>query len=249
MTSEEFEVQWRAASPHVERACRYALSDPALAGDVLQQVAIRAWRGSATFRGDCPFSLWVQKIARNEIARAIQRLVRERVRDTPLDAVAEGTPGLVAAPAAPGQGLSSSVLRNVLSQAAAAGELTAQEAHSVLQRLNHPEASWDQIGALLGITGNHCAVLHCRAIPKLRTFMFVNYRDRIATPATIAAAVRAAASDSKQPLTAVEAETFRRFVLDTSNPQLARCNLGALRTACSKVIRHLTWSPASLAPD
>jgi hypothetical protein len=228
----------------VERACRYALSDPALSGDVVQQVAIRAWRGSATFRGDCPFSLWVQKIARNEINRAIHRLVRERARDTPLEAVAEGNPGLIAAPVAAEPILSSGFLRSMLSRAAAEGELTGQEAQCVLERLNQPEASWDRIGALLGITGSHCAVVHCRAIPKLRVYMFVNHRDQIATPAAVAEAVKRAASDPAQPLTAAEEEAFRSVVIDACHRQPARRNLSALRTACSKVIRHLTWSPA-----
>ena len=243
MTREEFEAQWRASSTHVERACRYALSDPGLSDDVVQQVAIRAWRGSTTFRGDCPFSVWVQKIARNEINRAIHRLARQRARDTPLDALAEGNPGLMAAPAAPEPGLSSNFLRRMLSRAAAAGELTGQEPQCILERLNHPEASWDQIGALLGIAGSHCAVLHCRAIPKLRAYMFVNHRDQIATLATIEEAVRSAATDRAQPLTAVEEETFRRVVLNTDNRQPARRNLSALRTACGKVIRRLAWSP------
>ena len=243
MTHEEFELQWRAASVHVERACRYALSNPALSSDVVQQVAIRAWRGSATFRGDCPFSLWVQKIARNEINRAIHRLVRQRARDTPLDAVAEGNPGLVAAPAPAAPGLSSSFLRSMLLKAAEAGELTSQESQCVRERLNHPEASWDQIGAVLGITGSHCAVVHCRAIPKLRAYLFVNHRDQIATPATIADAVRRAAADPAQPLTPAEEEAFRTVVIDSDYHRPLRRNLSALRTACSKVIRHLTWSP------
>jgi RNA polymerase sigma factor (sigma-70 family) len=244
MTSEDFEAQWRSASVHVERACRYALSDPALSADVVQQVAVRAWRGSATFRGDCPFALWVQKIARNEINRAIHRLVRQRARDTPIEAVAEGNPGLIAAPAAAEPVLSSSFLRSMLSRAAAEGELTDQEAKCVLERLNHPEDSWDRIGESLGITGSHCAVVHCRAIPKLRTYLFVNHRDQIATPAAVAEAVKRAASDPAQPLTAAEEEVFRRVVIDTTHRPPAPRNLSVLRTACNKVIRHLAWSPS-----
>jgi RNA polymerase sigma factor (sigma-70 family) len=244
MTPEEFEAQWRAASVHVERACRYALSDPALSADVLQQVAIRAWRGSATFRGDCPFSMWVQKIARNEINRAIHRLVRQRATQTSLEDVAEGSPGLIAAPSAGEPVLPSSFLRSMLSHAAADGELTAQEEKCVLERLNHPEASWEQIGALLGITGSHCAVVHCRAIPKLRAYMFVNHRDQIATPAAVAEAVKRAASDPEQPLTAVEEETFRTVVINAGHRQPAVRKLSVLRAACNKVIRHLALSPA-----
>jgi DNA-directed RNA polymerase specialized sigma24 family protein len=245
MTGEEFEAQWRAASVHVERACRYALSDPALSSDVVQQVAIRAWRGSASFRGDCPFTAWVQQIARNEINRAIHRLMRQRARDTPLEEVAEGNPGLIAAPAASEPVLSSNFLRSMLSHAAADGALTGQEAKCVLERLNRPEASWEQIGALLGITGSHSAVVHCRAIPKLRAYMFVNHRDQVATPAAVAEAVKLAASDPAQPLTAAEEEAFRRVVIDDAgHRQPVLRNLSVLRSACNKVIRHLSFNPA-----
>jgi RNA polymerase sigma factor (sigma-70 family) len=245
MTNEEFEAEWQAASRHVERACRYALSDSDLCGDVVQQVAIRAWRGSATFRGDCPFSMWVERIAKNEISRAIGRLARQRSRDAPLESIDESEPQAMVKPSAGQAVLPDVLLRDALEQAAAAGELTAQECQCVQARLNHPEDSWDRIGALLGITGSHSAVIHCRAIPKLRAWLFVHHRDEIAPPGAIAAAFRSAASDPADPLSAAESEAFRRIVLKAADSSPGRRNLGAFRSACGKIIRRLARQGAA----
>jgi RNA polymerase sigma factor (sigma-70 family) len=247
MTDQEFADQWRAVVPQVTRACRYAFSDPALSADVAQQVAVRAWRGAQTFRGDCPFNLWVLKIARNEINRAIRRLTRQRVRETPLDNVPEASPQLAAPEAMPEPGLAAALLPRLVAGAGASGELTAAEARCILERLERPQASWDEIGALLGINGAHCAVLHCRAIPKLRAYLLMNHRDQIAPDALIEEAVRLAARDSKQPLTTHEEAAFRQLVLKRNAQPAARRNLSALRAACAKVIRYLPCTADSPA--
>jgi RNA polymerase sigma factor (sigma-70 family) len=247
MTDEEFAQQWRAVASQVTRTCRYALSDSALCADVAQQVAIRAWRGAATFRGDCPFSLWVLRITRNEINRALRRLARQRLRETPLDSLPEASPQLAATEAPAEPPLTATSFPRLVASAAATGELTAAEARCVLERLERPQASWDEIGALFGITGAHCAVLHCRAIPKLRAYLLMNHRDQIAPGVMIEEAVRRAARDSKQPLTAAEEATFRQIVLRRDARPTERRNLGALRTACGKVIRHLPCTADSLA--
>lgn len=239
MTDGEFADQWRAVSSQVTRACRHALSDPALSADVAQQIAVRAWRGAATFRGDCPFSLWVLRITRNEINRAIRRLARQRVRETPLDSLPEAAPELAASDSMAEPRLAAASFPRLVAGAAATGELTAAESQCVLQRLERPNASWDEIGTLLGISGAHCAVLHCRAIPKLRAYLLVNYRDEIAPGAIIEEAVRQAVHDARQPLTATEEAAFRRVVLERSDRAAERRHLSALRTACAKVIRYL----------
>ena len=247
MTPGDFAARWQAVSSQVMRTCRYALSDPALCADVAQQVAIRAWRGSASFRGDCPFSLWVLKITRNEINRAVRRLARQRIRETPLANVPEESPHLVANSVVLEPGLRGEGLPSLIARAGAAGELAAQEAQCVLARLTHPQSSWDDIGALLGISGAHCAVLHCRAIPKFRAYLLVNHRDQIAPRATLVEAMHRAVRDSEQPLTAAEEAAFRRIVVEGDDTPSARRNLGALRTACAKVIRHVPYAAEFLA--
>lgn len=247
MTDQEFAQQWRAVVPQVTRACRYAFSDPAVSADVAQQVAVRAWRGAGSFRGDCPFNAWVLKIARNEINRAIRRLTRQRARETALDSLPEASPQLAAADAVTEPGLAPISLSRLVASAGASGELTAAEARCVLERLERPTASWDEIGALFGVSGAHCAVLHCRAIPKLRAYLLMQHRDRIAPSALIEEAVRLAVRDPKQPLTATEEATFRQIVLNRDERTAERRNLSALRAACAKVIRHLPCTAASLA--
>ena len=248
MTPEEFEAQWQSASRQVERACLYALSDPELSADVVQQIAIRAWRGAATFRGDCPFKLWVLKIARNEINRAIQRLARRRFRELPLEALPESSPKLVGAPAAKEEEEVSpgNFMQSLIPHAVESGALSQLESQCVLERLKSSDASWDQIGAALGIAGSHCAVLHCRAIPKLRAYLFVNHRDQIAARSAILDALRNAASDPKQPLTRAEEDVFRRVVLEKSQGPSTERNVTTLRAACGKIIRYLNWDAVSL---
>ena len=245
MTDQEFAEEWRAVLPQVTRACRYAFSDPALSADVAQQVAVRAWRGALSFRGDCPFNLWVLKITRNEINRAIRRLTRQRVRETPLDSLPEASPQLAATDTVPEPALAAASLPRLVANAGASGELTAAEARCVLEKLERPQASWDEIGVLFGISGAHCAVLHCRAIPKLRAYLLMHHRDQIAPGALIEEAVRLAARDSRQPLTATEEATFRTIVLERNERPEERRNLSALRAACAKVIRHLPCIAAS----
>jgi RNA polymerase sigma factor (sigma-70 family) len=247
MTDQEFADQWRAVVPQVTRACRYAFSDPALSADVAQQVAVRAWRGARTFRGDCAFNLWVLRIARNEINRAISRLSRQRVRETPLDNLPEASAQLAATDATPEPELAAASLPRLVASAGASGELTAAEARCILERLERPQASWDEIGALFGISGAHCAVLHCRAIPKLRAYLLMNHRDQIAPEALIEEAVRLAARDSRQPLTTTEEAAFRRIVLDRDAQPAVRRNSSALRAACAKVIRYLPCTVDALA--
>jgi RNA polymerase sigma factor (sigma-70 family) len=240
MTEEEFDREWRAVAHQVERACCRALGNCALAADVAQQAAIRAWRGAATFRGDCPFSMWALRITRNEINRALRRLVRQRAREAALDTVAEDAPVLAAAAPIPRERPQLSWTQTI-AMASKSGALTDQECRCVLQRLLAHDASWHEIGRSLGISEGSAAVLHCRAIPKLRVYLFMAHRGSLASPAEIEQAIRTAIADRNQRLSAAEEESFRRAVLADTKAGGARYSQSALRSACGKIIRHLAW--------
>lgn len=58
------------------------LSDPALSEEVLQDVMLAAWRGSAAFRADSKVLTWLLSIAHN---RAVNATRRKRVGESELD--------------------------------------------------------------------------------------------------------------------------------------------------------------------
>ncbi len=55
------------------RTARYLTGDPALAEDLVQEVALKAIRGQPTFRGEANFRPWVFTILRNALADYYRR--------------------------------------------------------------------------------------------------------------------------------------------------------------------------------
>ncbi|MFB6894182.1 RNA polymerase sigma factor [Kitasatospora sp. NPDC056327] len=230
-----FEEAWRAARPQVAGYALRALGNRADAEDVCQLVALRAWRGWATFRGDSSFLTWVMAIARREIARLAVRRQRLAAREPALPG------GLDPAapeeePRVPGGALP---LRGLADRAHARGELNPTE-HAVLRaRLDHPDHTWEQLGAALGLPPQRCAVAHCRAVVKLRVSLFLHHPELLGGRARLArAADRARAGPD--PLTAAEETLFRRMVLDGVTTHRPRNWTGLLRSSCAKVAREIS---------
>jgi hypothetical protein len=124
--------------------------------------------------------------------------------------------------------------------AASKGVLTQMESTSILTRLAHSEESWDAIGKMLGVSGTACATLHCRAIPKLRMFLFMYRPDLLGGIPAITEAFTRALADKSNRLNVQEIEVFQRIILDGQvNYRKAGWRL-ALRSACSKVIKWLS---------
>jgi RNA polymerase sigma-70 factor (ECF subfamily) len=90
--------------------------DPEEAGDVAQEVLLRAWRGIGGFRGGSSFFTWLYRIAMNEASRSRERAARRPAAAPP------GSPELdVPAPATdePGPRAEQRELREVLARALA----------------------------------------------------------------------------------------------------------------------------------
>lgn len=68
--------EWAAAQPQLMAYARWATGSREEAEDLVQAVAVRAWRGFAHFRGDAAFLTWTMAIARREAARAGARRQR-----------------------------------------------------------------------------------------------------------------------------------------------------------------------------
>ena len=81
---------------------------------------------------------------------------------------------------------------------------------------------------------------HCRAIPKLRVFLFVQRPDLLGGHECIAQAfARALVGNRDRPLTADEAQAFRRVVLEQQTGSRRVGWRQALRAACDRVIKEL----------
>ena len=213
--------------------------------EVFQRVAIRAWRGFPTFQGEAPFLRWVLTIVRRETLRLQGSQSTRRHREISLDDLVETRPYALPRTPAPDEGGESvlpvvpELLPELVRAAVASGALTPSEATVVLTRLAHPEQSWDTLGAELGMRGVTCAVTHCRAIPKLRVFLFTHCLDIVGGTERVERAFAAALVDRLSPLSAEEAEVFRRLVLDRQQNYHKAGWRSALRAACSKVSQRL----------
>jgi hypothetical protein len=102
-------------------------------------------------------------------------------------------------------------------------------------RLAEPDASWQDIGDRVGITASACAVVHCRAVPKLRVFLFQHHKDALGGPAAVADAFGRAGT----ALGPAEREVFDVVVLQGRTDYRRRGWQANLRRACGVVIQHV----------
>ncbi|HEX3964658.1 MAG TPA: sigma factor [Trebonia sp.] len=244
-----FEGAWQPIAGQVVAMCR-AQACGRDADELYQRVMIRAWRGHDGFRGDSAYLTWVRQIIIREagrLAAAREAEVRRRVALEPAwtegpDLAADSEPresvdgaavpwiAGAARIAGPGGGLP-----GVIDQAARTGALSAAE-HAVLTaRLQYPDATWEQLAGRLGLTTTACAVTHCRAVPKLRVFLFLH------RPGVLGgrAAIKAAFEQSGGLLTVVEAEAFRFLVIEGRHDYRRRGWQTALRGGCATVAGQL----------
>jgi hypothetical protein len=227
--------------------CRAQAGHGLDADELYQRVMIRAWRGHDGFRGESSYLTWVRQIIIREASRMAAARESEVRRLVALDQAGvggvDGADGVNGAPggqpadgAAPGAGLV-----DVFDQAARIGAITSAE-HAVLgARLRHPDDTWERLAARLGLTATGCAVAHCRAVPKLRVYLFLHRPDVLGGPEAIAAAFKQAAAGR---LTAAEAEAFTLLVLQGRTDYRRRGWQTSLRGACASVAQRLGTAAA-----
>ena len=238
----DFETEWRKVRQQVLHFCYRSAGNRDDAEDIFQQVALRAWRGFATFRGECAFLSWAIAIARRETARIMSRKLERTRQESSLELFTEDSAALL--PSAPGPSLPAVSEKQALCSAARAAVaqevLTESEADVVIARLSLAECSWEQIGAMLSLEGGTCAVIYCRAIPKLRVFLFLHQPDLLGGRDEIAAAYASAKSATEDPLSPNEAEAFRILVLQGRSDYRKAGWMSSLRAACGKISRRLS---------
>ncbi|HTW08783.1 MAG TPA: sigma factor [Acidimicrobiales bacterium] len=233
-----FEEAWALAQYQVRRACGRRVWDSSDADDVFARVAFRAWRGYPSFRGDSSFLSWVLRIVEREGDRFLGQRARRAQHVLPMP---DST--LETVEAAPEEdhaiaGQHPPAIAMALGEAVRAKLISPAEAAVVAARLAHPGATWAQLAPPLGLSATACAVAHCRAVPKLRVFMF-RYRPELFGGARAIAGAFERLQCSDQPLPPAEAEAFRFVVLGHDDSYCRRGWEGALRNACDRVIRLL----------
>jgi RNA polymerase sigma factor (sigma-70 family) len=227
----EFDAEWSAALTTLRSYLLKMLRNPDLVADVLQETALRAFRGYGQFQRRSAFVTWVIQIARNEAIRAIQH--RRPVLPIDDPAAADVVKEENDSPPAAG-------LADAIAEAVQARMLTPAQAAVLEARQNAGEgATWERIGSLLGIKPNHCAVLHHRGILDLRVYLFLFRPDLFGGRTLIEPAIVRATKTPIDPLTPEEEAAFRRAVLAASPSAKARGELEPLRSACNKVARQL----------
>lgn len=90
-----FELLYREHSPRVFALClRLGGGTRMEAGELMQDVFIRAWRGIGSFRGDSAFSSWLHRLTVNAMLEAARSEKRRTARVLPMED--PGTIGAIA---------------------------------------------------------------------------------------------------------------------------------------------------------
>ncbi|QYO63449.1 sigma-70 family RNA polymerase sigma factor [Leptolyngbya sp. 7M] len=224
-----FEQCWLEVRARVLAFCYRLMQNRNDAEDLFQEVAIRAWRGYSSFRGESSFSTWVLTIVRREATRRLKHskhllplpqpeTIPDPERDDPVD--------------------TSFVIR-AIKEAEQMHILNSDEAKVLQMRLQNSELTWRELGDSLGLSANACAVNHTRALPKLRVYLFMYRPEWLGGDLAIRTAFAQAQRMTQSPLSREEAEVFEQIVLRQNHNYSRSGWKTRLSSACTKVIRFI----------
>jgi RNA polymerase sigma factor (sigma-70 family) len=194
--------------------------------DLTQNVFLRASRNLTSFRGDCPFSQWLLRIAANELKNYYERTVPGRVATASLDFDWENSLGLQQPEINPGpysEAEDRSLIEHLISSAR---QVCGQEESAVLIMFYQGE-SFEEIAGLMQMKAATVRSHFLRARGKLLAHLMVHDPPILGGAEAIRSAVdrarREGAIDER------EAQAFGRF-----DARSEFC-----RAACVKVARYL----------
>lgn len=237
-----FETEWEAIRDRVLGFCRRIGGSVDRGEEIFQRTSIRVWRGFNGFRKESSFLSWACMIARHEADTLFAKEIAEATRGFSVINIG----GRMDAPFEPIKGTSMHRLVAILTMAASnavtTGYISETESNVILAKLKHEDATWGEIGDSLSLTANACAAAHCRAIPKLRVYLFAHHQEALGGMRAIEAAFQEAVVDAVDPLTPNEQAAFREVILNRVMGYRRRGWLESLRSACLKVIHKLAVS-------
>lgn len=194
--------------------------------DLTQNVFLRASRNLNSFRGDCPLSQWLIRIAANELKNYYERTVPGRAVTASEDFDWENALGLQQSEANPGP-YSEAENRSLVEQLVAiAKEVCGQEEFAVLMMFYQGEG-FEEISRLLQIKGATVRSYFLRARGKLLAHLVTNEPGLLGGDEAIRAAIETARRSGT--IDERESKAFARF-----DPRSEFC-----RNACLKIARHL----------
>lgn len=249
-----FESRWNEVERNICQYCTYRLSSfsqPDI-DDVIQDIRIAAWRGFNTLRDENRFRSWVMKIAENKTNDIYRRNSKLRSNPLSLDEIEEqaNTGYFIGQDNKPRDGIYYEFLREAVLAAVCAKDLSEVEAKIIMAYAYG--ATPDEIEKELGISGSNCAVYHCRALPKLRVFLFTQRPNLLGGSENIRNAFTKAKMlhhdqpdfnvKDTLPLSEEEADVFQRFVLEKRANYRKRGWYTTLREACNKVVKQIELS-------
>jgi|GEM_PF-3538434 len=223
-----FDAEWARIADSIFRYIQSKVS-PDDAPDVFSEVAMRAFRSYAKERVDSSFLSYVYTIANNECYRYYGRRARRRDRE------GEAMPDDVVAPGAEADPADNPIFK-VIRLGRESGDLIDREANILLARAEDPDMGWNEIAEALDLSANNCAVIHCRAVPKLAVLCFTRGLDLIGGREAADAAFR----QGRGELTDREENVFVALVLEERRSYRHPGWESDFRSACRKLSRFLT---------
>lgn len=224
-----FEQCWLEVRARVLAFCHRLMQNQNDAEDLFQEVAIRAWRGYSSFRGESSFSTWVLTIVRREATRRL----KHSKHSLPLL-----QPETIPEPE-PDDPVDTSFVIRAIKEAEQMHILNPDEAEVLQMRLQNSELTWRELGDSLRLSANACAVNHTRALPKLRVYLFMYRPEWLGGDLTIRTAFAQAQRVTQSPLSREEAEVFEQIVLHQNHNYSRSGWKTRLSSACTKVIRFI----------
>lgn len=222
-----------ACRPLIEKYIRARARTSDDSDDLVQDVILKAIRHFPNFRGECPFSQWLLRIAANELKNYYRRLAGERVECMDLwDEENVGAPQHFLEDACPD--VRENERLDVESLLSTVERLCSEDERNVMTMVYQGE-SFEEIAEILGQTGATVRSHFLRGRSKLLTHLVAFEPGRIGGENAIARAIELAKSPCSISLLS-GAEERALGIRDTSSAEF--------RSACLKIARHLCLAAA-----
>jgi RNA polymerase sigma-70 factor (ECF subfamily) len=196
------------------------------AEDLIQNVFLRASRNLTAFRGDCPFSQWIIRIAANELKNYYERTLPGLSRNLSLDFDWENSLGPQQPETDPGPYTATEDRSLIQQLVEVARSVCGKDEFAVLMMFYQGE-SLEEIGGLLQMKGATVRSHFLRARGKLLAHLLLHEPSLLGGSEAVRAAIETARREGL--IDERESKSFARF-----DPRSELC-----RAACIKVARYL----------